>query len=292
MNNPDLTMKELSQFQEAADSAPDRAVAQYELGILLLNRYLRTSNKASRVKAIQSLRKTIAPSPRHVRAHAALGRLLVDNDKSMAEATAEWGKAHISLNPRNRIYEVYFITLMCLTGRTEDTIRLIASAAQRRGVDVVSVRRGLLSAGLDADPETVVRNAFIRTRHFLDSWVWDEKERILNSHSATRRSQLRQDESTVCRQFRDTLNKSFRTNNIPSQSATLIPLALRYGIGDDCCQEYFICRMSAQDRGALRKAANTFGTKIHECLDSFGNGEMHIEATTFIYLMLSAEERQ
>jgi hypothetical protein len=79
--------------------------------------------------------------------------------------------------------------------------------------------------------------------------------------------------------------------NVPNDLRPLIPLAERWGIGDDVDREAALARATQAERQKLRQAVEAHASKITEWLDSFGADEpMSDEAAAFMYMQLAVDE--
>jgi len=79
-------------------------------------------------------------------------------------------------------------------------------------------------------------------------------------------------------------------SEVPADLRHLVPLASRWGIGDDVERMEYIERSSAGDRDALAAAVAPHQAAITSWLDSFGSGAMSDEAAAFMYMQLALEE--
>ncbi len=79
-------------------------------------------------------------------------------------------------------------------------------------------------------------------------------------------------------------------NNVPADLRHLVPLAERWGIGDDVERGDYGKAASPDDRKALRDAVVPLYPQITTWLDSFGDSPMPDEAAAFMYLQLAIEE--
>ena len=77
---------------------------------------------------------------------------------------------------------------------------------------------------------------------------------------------------------------------VPSALRHLVPLAERWGIGDDVERNDYVVQASAADRAALRDAVVPYYEQITAWLDSFGDEPMSDEAAAFMYMQLAIEE--
>jgi hypothetical protein len=78
--------------------------------------------------------------------------------------------------------------------------------------------------------------------------------------------------------------------NVPEDLRDLLPLAEKWGIGDDVDRTEALKRASDEELRALRGAVRTHGAAITHWLDSFGSGDMPAEAAAFMYMQLAVEE--
>lgn len=78
---------------------------------------------------------------------------------------------------------------------------------------------------------------------------------------------------------------------VPRDLRPLIPLAERWGIGDDVDREAALARATKSEQQKLRQAVQTHASEITTWLDSFGTGEgMSDEAAAFMYMQLAVDE--
>lgn len=78
--------------------------------------------------------------------------------------------------------------------------------------------------------------------------------------------------------------------NVPVNLQHLIPLAERWGIGDDVERAELIERASAAERQELSRALAPHQRAITAWLDSFETNPMTDEAAAFMYMQLAVEE--
>jgi hypothetical protein len=77
---------------------------------------------------------------------------------------------------------------------------------------------------------------------------------------------------------------------VPQHLRHLIPLAEKWGIGDDVERGEFIDQVTAAERQALIQAIAPHQGAITAWLDSFGTAPMTDEAAAFMYTQLAVEE--
>jgi hypothetical protein len=77
---------------------------------------------------------------------------------------------------------------------------------------------------------------------------------------------------------------------VPADLQDLVPLAQRWGIGDDVLRSEQVQKATDAERSELRAAFGPRHRRITAWLDSFGQGAMPEEAAAFMYTQLAIEE--
>ena len=77
---------------------------------------------------------------------------------------------------------------------------------------------------------------------------------------------------------------------IPQEFRSLLPIAQRWGIGDDVERSELINKATAADKQALFDAVNPYRQQINAWLDSYGKNPMPDEAASFMYMLEAMEE--
>ena len=77
---------------------------------------------------------------------------------------------------------------------------------------------------------------------------------------------------------------------VPADLRDLVPLAQRWGIGDDVARSERVQKATDAERSELRAAFGPRQARITAWLDSFGQGPMPEEAAAFMYTQLAIEE--
>jgi hypothetical protein len=80
------------------------------------------------------------------------------------------------------------------------------------------------------------------------------------------------------------------TSNVPGDLRHLVPLAERWGIGDDVERNAAVDRATPAERTELERAVTPVHARITAWLDSFGQQPMPDEAAAFMYMQLALEE--
>jgi len=77
---------------------------------------------------------------------------------------------------------------------------------------------------------------------------------------------------------------------VPEDLRSLVPLAARWGIGDDVDRNAKVDKATDSERAELKNAVDPLSTRITAWLDSFPSGAMSDEAAAFMYMQLALEE--
>jgi hypothetical protein len=79
---------------------------------------------------------------------------------------------------------------------------------------------------------------------------------------------------------------------VPQHLRDLLPMATKWGIGDDVIRDDFQEKASEEEKLELQRLLNGKGQAINDWLDSFGNNLMSDEAAAFMYMMLGLDEME
>lgn len=77
---------------------------------------------------------------------------------------------------------------------------------------------------------------------------------------------------------------------VPADLRHLVPLAEKWGIGDDLDRNAKVESSTPAEREELRAAIMPLHSRITAWLDSFGRGAMTDEAAAFMYMQLALDE--
>jgi hypothetical protein len=272
----------------AADA--DDADPRYKLAVLLLEVYVWTKESRELALARKVLKEAVKRRPKHAPSHAVLG-FLYDHDgmRGAGQALACMREAH-RLNPRDKICEVYWITLLHEAGEEKEALAAIKAAAPRHGVDLKKLRRQLAEARFKSDAAHLLMNGFIHARNFLRSRLGDEAERIQNRLRPGRAQREAAAQHERCLQDQRELESSFHGARVPEPLRALSSWASRYGVGDDYCRPYLLKRLTNKQRTQLLRALDRHASAVHAWLDTFAEGKMTAEAAAFMYLAEGVEE--
>lgn len=268
---------EILEARVAADAKD--ADARYKLAVLLLEVQHWTREREELGRARAALKQAISKRPGHAPSHAALGYLYDQAGvRGAKQALACLAEAH-RLNPREKIYEVYWMTLLAEAGREKEALAAIKAAAPRHGVDLIK-----------GDAAALLMNGFIYARNFLRSRLGDEARRIQNRLQPGRARREADAQHQRCLEDQRELERSFDASRVPASLRSLSSLASRYGIGDDYCRPYLLQRLQKKQRAQLVRAVDRVATPLNAWLGTFPEGKMPVEAAALMYLALGAEE--
>jgi hypothetical protein len=79
-------------------------------------------------------------------------------------------------------------------------------------------------------------------------------------------------------------------SKVPEDLRPLVPLAARWGIGDDVDRNAKVDKATDAERAELKNAVDPLSIRITAWLDSFPEGAMSDEAAAFMYMQLALEE--
>jgi tetratricopeptide (TPR) repeat protein len=280
--------KAIDVLNERISVNADDGEARRRVAVLLLSLHGWTPRRRLLTQARDELVRALDRRPKDARSHALLG-YVYDLRGEGTRALACFRQAR-RLKPRDRVYDVYVLTLLVTHGSRKKTLAEIRAAALRHQVDLVRLRRDLRAAGLRPDAEALLSNGFIRARNFFKSSLADEAEGILNALEPRRARAQATAERKRCAGDQRALRRSFDASRVPLPLRALTQWASRYGVGDDACRGYLLERVAKKTRATLISQVDAHAQAIQSWLDSFGGRSMPPEAAAFMYLALGVEE--
>ena len=271
--------------------------------MLLIEVYHWTRERPELALAREVLKQALELRPKHAPTHAVLGFIhdqggadgmpmsIVSNAgrvRGAKEALACMREAS-RLNPRDKIYEIYWITLLAESGREKEALAAMKAAASRHDVDLKELRRELAKARFKADARSLLQG-FIRGRNFLRSRLSGQAERIQNQLQPGRARREAEAQLEACLEDQSALERSFDAARVPAAFRSVSRWASRYGVGDDYCRPYLLKRLTKKQRTELVRAVDRHAKAIDAWLDAFPEGKMTAEAAAFMYLASGADE--
>ncbi|HET9361945.1 MAG TPA: hypothetical protein VFO58_19465 [Vicinamibacterales bacterium] len=97
-------------------------------------------------------------------------------------------------------------------------------------------------------------------------------------------------EAEFCERERIDALRGFDEAKVPADLRDLIPVAQRFGIGDDVCRGQVIRKTRAADRKAVASAVGSRAQRIQGWLDSLGEPPYGTEAACFFWFLEALEE--
>ncbi|HSO07775.1 MAG TPA: hypothetical protein VLW45_11065 [Pelomicrobium sp.] len=279
----------LAAFERLRDELPAHPDAHYALGVVLLDRARETGDTAALAHSRAALRRAAELGAGDARIHAMLGHALDWDEDTAAEATAALAEAH-RLQPDNALFETYWITLLAEGSPQNEALPAIEAAAARQGIDLAAVRSELAAADFPADAPTLVMNAFLRARNHVRSHLMDEVERLLGQAEPERAARQRRAMAEDCRALQADLEATLKASEVPAEFRALMPLAARYGLGDDGCRGLILAQLTDDAKAALIRDVEPHAAAIDTWLDGYPGEAMPAEAAAFMYLLLALEE--
>jgi hypothetical protein len=88
----------------------------------------------------------------------------------------------------------------------------------------------------------------------------------------------------------ETASVELDASKVPEDLRSLVPLAERWGIGDDVERNAKVDKATDAERADLKNAVDPLSNRITAWLDSFPSGAMSDEAAAFMYMQLALEE--
>ena len=268
---------------------PEDADALYRLALLRLDEYIWAKGREQLRQARDALRRAVSLRPGHAPSQAALGYVNDHLGARNAKQALECMREARRLNPRDKIYEIYLITLLHEAGHEEEALAEVKAAAPRHGVDLKALQGELAAAGAKPDMDGLLQG-FIRPRNFLKSRLGDEAERVLSRPQPGRAQREAVAQHTRCAEDQRDLARRFRAARVPVDLRALSVWASKYGIGDDVCRPYLMKRLQKKQREQLVRLVDQHASALHAWLDSFAEGGMTDEAAAFMYLAQGVEE--
>jgi hypothetical protein len=93
-----------------------------------------------------------------------------------------------------------------------------------------------------------------------------------------------------CENARDEAMATIDERLVPESFRELLPLARRYGVGDDSCRGFFINKTPKREQKRDVERATPHLDAIQRWIDTFEPGELPPEATAFFWLLEALEE--
>jgi hypothetical protein len=89
---------------------------------------------------------------------------------------------------------------------------------------------------------------------------------------------------------RDRAENRIRRSKVPRELRPLVPLAEKWGIGDDGSRGYFVRRATRKDKQQLRRVRDLYARRISDWLDTQLPDHPTPETGAFLYLLEACDE--
>ncbi len=256
---------ELAPYRRRAAARPREVAANHELALMIWFQHF-SGAPGPVLEAERPLRRALERSPRAHALHGLLGEILLRSERD-AEAARAFEEA-ARLHPRHPRYHY------------------CASVALEGAGEAAASKRALATAKRQAGPR--LRDRFTRASNPLEDY------RFSLIGQVTRVRKHREGIAPVSdREMAEGCREENRADpaRVPEDLRALVPLAERWGIGDDVARGYFLRRATREDKAALRAALASHADRISGWLDSLGpEGIVTPEAGCFLYLLEACAE--
>jgi hypothetical protein len=242
-------------YRERAAEHPRRAAPTFELALLVAyaNAMMLPGPLGEGVAAAE---RACRRAPRQALYHAVRGDLLARMER-LGDAAAALHEA-CAIEPERALFAWRLAQLLAWT---DDD----AFIAQERRARRLAGARTLRDDDFECD---LVRRAE-RVRRRVEGWRPPTDAELAEADRAATRVDPKE---------------------VPGDLRDLIPLAERWGVGDDSSRAWLVDRASTEEKHELRVALEGRGDRIGAWLDSFGEGPFSDSAGAFLYLMEAVEE--
>jgi tetratricopeptide (TPR) repeat protein len=279
------SQKRLEPFLAAVRANPHDARAHYGVGLLRL--LGSEGTKASLRAALRPANRSAALQAGSAEIHALLAMIhyqLDDPKRALASA-----REAARLAPRDRDYANFLLAMLAAAGRMEEFRARLPVAAKLFGVDLRKTAAELRKVHFRASAENVYLNTFPHARNFLRSRLETEAERIEKIYAPGRVEAQQREE--LAHAFASRKAIRIARSRVPAPLRPLIPLARKWGIGDDADRGLLTRRMTRAERTELRKGLPVrVRREIDRWLGTFTPVSMTGEAAAFLYLLEAYEE--
>ncbi len=257
----------------------------YESALMMCDPAFTSLTRQWKSKAKRLLRECSTLAPRFPKAHALLAYIHYQyGDVTAAELSL---RRALRFDCDNRVYLRFFLAILVAEGKNTLASRWIRRLADLEGLDLSNLVTELRNANFPTDTTTLVLNAFPNGVGWFESHLWDEIEQIqIRGRNRSELDSELEQQIDLCRP------KKIDARRVPRNLRSLIPVALKWGIGDDFARGLLVSRTSKSEKRQLCKVLSVeVRRRINDWLDHFGaEVAMTEEAACFMYLLLAYEE--
>ena len=183
-----------------------------------------------------------------------------------------------------------------------DEAIVVIDAIERHAPDhpvAVTYRyEAMLGTGTTADVERRVRqrfgprwsNTMTRARERHDLQIRRLAWRARTALEGERFTRFMKTERQWCEEAREHAQSGIDASSVPASLRALLPIAQRFGVGDDPCRTYFVSRATKAERTRALELVGPHLDIVQEWLDTFTPGSLPPEAAAFFWLLEALEE--
>jgi hypothetical protein len=256
---------ELGPYRRRAVRHSAEKAAQYELALSIW--FHRFTGSPGPVRDAEApLLAALATSPRDHACHGLLGEVRLQDGRPVEAARAFEEAAR--LHPRHPRFHYCLSVALGEAGDAAGAARALEEAKERAGPRLKS--RFTSGSNPLQDYRTALLGEVVRVRKAREGLVTPsgreqaEAARAENQADPTR---------------------------VPEDLRAVLPLALKWGVGDDGAREYFVRRATRSEKAELGAALSAHGPRIAAWLDSLGpEGIVTPEAGSFLFLLEACAE--
>lgn len=157
-------LEAIASLERRIADGPEDADALYRLALLRLDEHIWAKGREQLRQAREALRRAVSLRPGHAPSQAALGYVNDHLGARNARQALECMREARRLNPRDKIYDIYLITLLQEAGQEEEALAEVKAAALRHGVDLKALQGDLAAANVKPDAAGLLQG-FIRPRN-------------------------------------------------------------------------------------------------------------------------------
>ncbi len=277
--------KRLEPFLEAVRANPLDARAHYGVGLLHL--LSDAGTRAPLRAALRSALRSAALKADSADVHALLAMIyheLQDPKRALVSA-----REASRLKPRDRDYANFLLLMLAAAGRMAEFRALLPVVAKLFGRDLRKTAAELRKVHCRVSAANIYLNTFPHARNFLKSRLETDAERLEKIYAPGRVEAGQREELSHALASRKAIR--IARSRVPAPLRPVIPLARKWGIGDDADRGLLGRRVSPAERAKLRRGLPVrVRRQIDEWLNTFAPGSMTDEAAAFMYLLEAYEE--
>ncbi|HEX9187961.1 MAG TPA: hypothetical protein VGB87_12855, partial [Vicinamibacteria bacterium] len=256
---------ELAPYRRRAARRPDEKAVQYELALLIWFQRI-TGSPGPVHDAEAPLAAAIATSPRDHACHGLLGEVRLQDGRPVDAARAF--EAAARLHPRHPRFHYCLSVALAEAGDEAGAARALEEAKARAGPRL----RSRFTSGSNPlqDYRTALLGEVVRVRKAREGLITPSEREQAEAARAENQAD---------------------PDRVPEDLRGVLPLALKWGVGDDGARAHFVRRATRSEKAELRASLSAHGPRITAWLDSLGpEGIVTPEAGSFLFLLEACAE--